>query len=119
MAMRFLTTCLLLFCFQSFVVCTIEDGSVTFVKENTSSKSVQLTKLVAKNLSTETITSSVFECVDIIQHHVAHQRLSTMVPVFLFADRNISLESIKYFDELSNHSYSFIFRCLYPKHTFW
>ena len=119
MAMKFLTTCLLLFCFQSFVVCTVEDGSVTFVKENTSSKSAQVTTLIAKNLSTETVISSVFECVDIIQHHVAHQRLSTIVPVFLFADKKISFKFIKYFDENTNHSYRFIFRCLYPKHTFW
>lgn len=118
MAMRFLTTCLLLFCFQSFVVCTVEDGSVTFVKENTRSKSSQVT-LIAKTLTTETIVANVFERVDIIQHHVAHQRLSTIIPIFLFADKKISLEAIKYFDELSNHSYSFIFRCLYPKHTFW
>ena len=119
MAMRFLTTCLLLFCFQSFVVCTIEDGSVTFVQETINSKSVKLTKLDAKKLRAETVLTSSFDFVDIIQHHPFHQLTAIIVPLFSFADKKISFKFIKYFDENTNHSYRFIFRCLYPKHTFW
>ena len=115
--MRFFTTCLLLFCFQSFVVCTLEDGAIAFVKEiNISNKE---TTVVSKNITTETVTVSTFEWVDINHHRLTDQLLPAVVAAKLSSNTSIKLSTIKVFRTFINHSYHFIFGCLYPKHNFW
>lgn len=119
--MRFFTTCLLLFCFQSFVVCTIEDGSVTFAQDFiVKAKYSKDTKVVAKQAANQQIVFATFHLSDI-----SHQQLNKHLSLFV---KSLNSDKIIYFHCVNkitslfknyNHTYNFIFKCLYPKHNFW
>lgn len=119
--MRFFTTCLLLFCFQSFVVCTVEDGSITFAQDfNINSNQTKLAKIGVKQSAVQYLVQANHQLKDI-----SNYQLSKHLPVFinfLNKDRLIftkRLSKITNFFKNQNHSYTFIFKCLYPKHNFW
>ncbi|RZL50637.1 MAG: hypothetical protein EOP00_03370 [Pedobacter sp.] len=119
--MRFLIISVLLFCFQSFVVCTREDGAVTIAQKTiTKSSSAQLTTLISTKLNTESFKVSTFEFVDRIYQNVAHHFSKAIT---LTEDKSclitFATQITKRFKNEVNHSYQFIFNCLYPKHTFW
>ena len=117
--MRFLTTCLLLFCFQSFVVCTMEDGSITLAQRINEPESAKQTTVIAKNTTTETASESTFEFADIVHHLTKPLLVAIVVATIIHFSLTIQLNTIKNFSAYTNHSYHFIFRFLYPKHAFW
>ncbi|TKB99550.1 hypothetical protein [Pedobacter cryotolerans] len=119
--MRFLTTCLLLFCFQSFVVCTAEDGTLAFVQEAFQNKEVvkKSSSISNKQKLTQTFNRS-FVIVDI-----ANQPIVKLTYIVNFYARKEGIEiysalktALSYGCFLKKH-YSFILNHLYPKHTFW
>lgn len=119
--MRFLTTCLLLFCFQSFVVCTAEDGTLAFIQETFQNKEVvkKSSSISSKQKLTQTFNTS-FVIVDIANQPV--NKLTYIVNFYTQKDEIGIYSAIKtaltygYF--IKKH-YSFILDYLYPKHTFW
>lgn len=116
--MRFFTTCLLLFCFQSFVVCTVEDGSITFAQDfNLNSNQTKLAKIVAKQSFVQHFAPASYQLTDL-----SNYQLSKHLPVFinfLIKDKLIFTKRLTNVFKNRDHGYNFIFRCLYPKHTFW
>ncbi|TKC07933.1 hypothetical protein FA048_12265 [Pedobacter polaris] len=120
--MRFLITCLLLFCFQSFVVCTKEDGAFTFAQKTitTSNTDKAIATLASKKESSESVKKPSFERLDRIHQNLGNH-LYVVVNFLRYPDLilSIPLQSVKYLRANANHSYRFIFGCLYPKHTFW
>ena len=119
--MRCFVTCLLLFCFQAFVVCTIEDGSVTFVQDfNFNPKQTKVDKIVAEQAPNLHIVKAAYQLSD-ISHHQLNKHLSHVINS-IENDKIVFTHWIKKITELSNsynYSYNFIFKCLYPKHNFW
>ena len=119
--MRFFITCLLLFCFQSFVVCTVEDGSITFAQDfNLNSNQTKLAKIVAKQSFVKHFAQANYQLTDISNCQLS-KHLSIFIN-FLNKDKLIFIKHLTRINKVfknQNHNYSFIFKCLYPKHTFW
>jgi len=61
-----------------------------------------------------------YELVDRIHHDINHYVLNSINFVeSIISLKFISTQNIKAFKRNVNHSYRFIFNCLFPKHTFW
>lgn len=118
--MRFLITCLTLFCFQSFVVCTREDGAITFAQKTITAANYNKDSsiLIAKKVITESVKQSTFEVVDRIYQNLNHVFVISFFNCKAYLIPTL-LKSINFYSDNTNHSYLFIFSCLYPKHTFW
>ena len=119
--MRLLLTCLFLVVMQSFVVCTKEDGSITFAK-----KSINLigSENVAKVFTTETAKELIK-----IRPHVAFEQIHQFISEYksfvkntLYRKTEIVVSAIKSIQFIKNNidfSDRYTLNCLYPKHNFW
>lgn len=120
--MRLLLTCLFLVVMQSFVVCTKEDGSITFAKKSVDK--IEQTKKIAPILATKRANKLVqiqsFQSLERIHQHIFNH--SSLAKNAVFNKNLLLIITFKPIQRIKNKvdfSYRYIFNCLYPKYTFW
>ena len=120
--MRLLLTCLFLVVLQSFVVCTKEDGSITFAKKSVDK--IEQTKKIAPILATKRANKLVqiqsFKALERIHQHISKH--SSLAKNAILTKNNLLIITFKTIERIKNKvdfSYQYIFNCLYPKYTFW
>ncbi|RZL38184.1 MAG: hypothetical protein EOO96_03475 [Pedobacter sp.] len=120
--MRFLITFALLLCFQSFVFCHQKDRAIASTKKfasNIETKSPAFFKLLKKE-KVAVDASTVDGSSDEITLKVPRLQSYFLIGNLSFRIFNMlnPVAKATYFKSI-NYSYSFIFNCLYPKHSFW
>jgi|GEM_PF-2559604 len=120
--MRFLITFVLLLSFQSFVFCDQKNRTLSDVKKINNSialKSPAFFKLL-KNDRTAVDSSSAETPTDKMSAKVPRVQ-SFFLPFIVDIEISIDFPRtiIPGLTKIANHSYYFVFNCLYPKHSFW
>lgn len=107
---------------QSFVICTTKDGSVIIAQKIlTKSEKPEKIKVSSQNfndgkVSVEKISPQTDRISSLQSSHISFLLVSQFSE---FLSTSTPVKVSKFLINKENFSYHFIFRCLYPKHTFW
>lgn len=120
--MRLLLTCLFLVVMQSFVVCTKEDGGLTFASKSVDAieQTRKTTPILATKQANKLVQIQSFKALERIHQHISKH--SSLAKNAILTKNNLLIITFKTIERIKNKvdfSYQYIFNCLYPKYTFW
>lgn len=120
--MRLLLAFLFSVVMQSLVVCTQDDGSITFAQKSSDKieETKKTTSILAKKQVNNFVEIQSFQVSERIYQHVFnHSTLAKNAITNKAISFIVPLNSIKQIRNKLDFSYRYILKCLYPKYSFW